>query len=181
MNGPRVRPAVPRVLVAPGFRRRWSAVWAATALAVASLTGCATQVCNEAARWPPGVWLDASPWLAAHPGASLSACLNERCKKADAGATSVLQLIISNPARLPQPGKATYLLTVTAAGATPLKVQARVTLHRSQVRGPCGTETWWQADARLSAAGHISIWHGKSGPFAPQVPRAITPTPAAGL
>lgn len=107
--------------------RRRSAVWAI--IAVASLTGCVPHACASAAQWPPGVWLDPSPWLAAHPASPLTVCLDGNCKKADATTTSILQLVNPNRAHARKTGKATYLLTITARNSTPLKVQTRVTLQ----------------------------------------------------
>lgn len=160
--------------------RRRSVLWAITVLAVASLTGCAPRACAGAAQWPPGVWLDPSPWLEAHPRSALTVCLSGRCERADDTTNSILQLVVSNRSHSPKTGEATYLLTITSRNSTPLKVQARVTLQQSHVTNPCGTQTWWQADGRLDAAGHLSIWHGtSSGPFAPQVPRPITSAPTA--
>jgi hypothetical protein len=160
-------------------RRRALARWAILAVAVASLTGCVPQVCATAAQFPPGVWLDPSPWLAAHSESTLTACLDGGCKKADAATTAVLQMSVPYRSPAPETGKATYVLTVTSGGSSPLRIRTRVTLHESQVSGPCGTQTWWQADARLNRAGHLSIWHGTSGPFPPQVPRPVTSAPTA--
>lgn len=157
--------------------RRGPALWAIIVLAVASLTGCVPRACASAAQWPPGVWLDPSPWLAAHPESALTVCLDGNCKKADAKTTSVLQLAIPFRSHAPEMGKATYVLTITSRSSPPLKVQNRVTLHESHVTSPCGTQTWWQADARLDATGHLFIWHDAAGPFAPQVPHTVTSTP----
>lgn len=159
--------------------RRGLALWAIIAIAVTSLTGCVPHACATAAQFPPGVWLDPSPWLAAHPGSALTACLDGNCKKADAATTSIVQLTVPYRSPAPETGKATYVLTITSRGSVPLKVLTRVTLHESHVTGPCGTQTWWQADARLDHAGHLSIWHHAPGPFAPQVPPTVTSTPTA--
>lgn len=160
-------------------RRRGLAAWAIIAIAVSSLTGCAPGACATAAGWPPGVWLDPSPWLSAHPGSALTVCLDGNCKTADATTTFILQLTVPYRSPAPQSGNATYPLSITSRGANALKVQTHVTLHESHVTSPCGTQTWWQADARLSATGHLTIWHGTEGPFAPQVRRTMTSRPTA--
>jgi len=81
--------------------RRGLALWAIIAIAVTSSTGCVPHACATAAQFPPGVWLDPSPWLAAHPGSALTACLDGNCKKADAATTAILQLTV--PYRSPAP------------------------------------------------------------------------------
>lgn len=160
-------------------RRGGLAGWAVLAIAVSPLTGCAPGACAGAAQWAPGLWLDPSPWLSAHPGSALTVCLDGNCKTADATTTSILQLIVPHRSPAPQSGNATYPLSITSPSSTPLKVQTHVTLHESHVTSACGTQTWWQADARLTAAGHLTIWHGAEGPFAPQVRRSMTATPSA--
>jgi hypothetical protein len=169
------------MLVDVGWRRRLAGAMAA-ALVVASLTGCAWGVCAGPAQFPAGVWLDPSPWLATHPDSSLTACLDGTCVTADAAATSVLQLIV--PYRhSPQPGRATYTLTITSPAPKPLDVRRRVTLREGQVTGPCGTVTWWDADARLQADGRLTVWHGSGGtggPISPLVRPTGTPAATGG-
>lgn len=75
------------------------------------LTGCVAQVWATAAQFPPGVWLDPSPWLAAHPGSALIACLDGDCKSADTATNVVLQLSVPYRAPAPETGEATYVLT----------------------------------------------------------------------
>lgn len=159
------------------MRRRRSALWVIATLAVASLTGCATGVCAGAAQWPPGVWLDASAWLAAHPGSAITACLDGNCKHADSTTADLIQLVVPYRSPAPTSEKATYPLTITSRGSSPINVRTRVTLREFQVRSPCGTDASWQADARLGASGRLTVWHG-SGPFPPEVPHPITTTPS---
>lgn len=139
----------------------------------AALSGCAAPACGEAAAWPSGVWLDPTPWLAAHPGTSLSACLDGNCRSAAANSRSLLQLVIS-PGVTPKSNDATYRLTVSAT--TSLRSTTKVTLVESKVSSSCGTQTWWQADARVSPSGRVAIWHSGIGSFPVAVRVKATPT-----
>jgi hypothetical protein len=143
-------------------------------LLCAALSGCAAPVCGEAAAWPPGVWLDPTPWLAAHPGMSLSGCLDGTCKTAVANSRSLLQLILPASAS-PAPGDAEYRLTVS--WSTSSRTTRTVRLVESKVSSSCGTQTWWQADARVDSAGHVTVWHSGVGPFPVAVRAVATPSP----
>jgi hypothetical protein len=141
----------------------------------ALLSGCVAPVCNEAAAWPPGVWLDPTPWLAAHPGSTLTACLDGNCKKTDPDTKSLIQLFVSASTHSPSSNDATYTLTISSS--TPIYITRSVTLSESSVSSSCGTQTWWQVDARLGSSGRLSVWHSTVGPS----PVAVQPnaTPAS--
>lgn len=150
------------------------AVAAVLCLVVTSgLAGCVPAACSGAAAYPPGVWLDVSPWLHAHPDATLRACLDSRCVTSAPG-NEVLQLVVPNKTFPPRTVR--YTLTVTSANDAELRSSTSVRLDESQVHGPCGTQTWWSADARLSADGAVTVWHGEPGPIVPTAPPPITTT-----
>jgi hypothetical protein len=145
----------------------------------ALLSGCVPVACEEAAAWPPGVWLDPTPWLAAHPGSTLTACLGSRCKTATSDTTSVLQLVVPPGAHSPNSSNASY--TLTLSGSTGFHAHRDITLVKSSVSSPCGKQSWWQADARLESAGALSVWHSTPGPFPAAVHPAATPGSSVGL
>jgi hypothetical protein len=150
-------------------RRGLLAAFGLVPLVGALLSGCLPASCEEAAAWPPGVWLDPTPWLAAHPGSTLTACLGGNCKKANSATNSVLQLIAPSS---PSSSNATYKLTVSSS--TGFHTHRDVTLVESSVSSPCGKQTWWQADARLGSAGRLSVWHSTAGPFPATVQSTAT-------
>lgn len=151
-------------------RRGFLAAFGLVPLVGALLSGCVPVSCEGAAAWPPGVWLDPTPWLAAHPGSTLTACLGGNCKKASSATNSVLQLIVSSS---PSSSNATYKLTVSSS--TGFRTHRDITLVESSVSSPCGKQSWWQADARLGSEGALSVWHSTPGPFAAAVQPTATP------
>lgn len=160
-------------------RRIGAAVALLGAAVIPTLIGCSPAACSEAAAFPPGVWLDVSPWLRAHPGATVRACLDSRCVTS-AQDSGVLQLVIPNASYPPRNDR--YMLTVTSANAAGLHTSTTVRLEETQVQGACGTQTWWSADARLHTDGTVEVWHGEPGPFAPAAPspaKTTIPTPSA--
>lgn len=141
-----------------------------------ALTGCSMGVCAGAAQQFPGVWLDATAWLRAHPDASLRACLDERCMPADK--TRGLVMVAAPLKKLP-PRVTRYTLTVMSTSSQELRVSKTVELSRFQVRGPCGTISWWSANARLHKNGALTTWKG-DGRFRPASPNVPMPSATGG-
>lgn len=149
--------------------RRVSVAVSIAVLVAAALSGCSFSVCAGAGVPLPTLLFDASPWTAAHPGASVTACVAKMCQTADATAP-VLHLAV------PGDGAERHVLTVTSDGTSrALDVRAHFTLHEYAGDGsPCGTVTSWAEDARLNADGRLHFWaSATSVPFPPQV----APTP----
>lgn len=115
--------------------RRGRPLWIALVASAAAIavSGCGTlqpRVCAGPAEGPPGIELDATPWLGAHPGESLEACLASRCSVLAQGQeTAGLQAPMQNIA-------GTYTLILRSGGV----VVAREQIHLADqtAAGPCG-------------------------------------------
>ena len=153
--------------------RRIAAVALLLVVVMPALAGCSRAACSEAAGFPPGVWLDVSPWLHAHSGATVRACLDSRCVTSAQDST-VLQLIIPNVSYPPR--KDSYTLKVTSVSAPELRTSRAVQLQETHMQAACGAQTWWSADARLEIDGAVEVWHGEPGPFAPAAPKPASTT-----
>lgn len=141
-----------------------------------ALTGCSTGACAGAAQRSPGVWLDATAWLHAHPDASLRACLDERCMPVDRARGLVF---VMAPLKKSPPQTTRYTLTLASSSSQELRVSKAVELSEFQMHGPCGTVSWWSADARLHKDGALTTWKG-DGQFQPASPNAPTPSATGG-
>lgn len=118
-------------------RKLFSVIAVAIALA-SSCTGCSVE-CAGAYIPVPAVWLDGSPWLAAHPGQSLRACFAEHCQIANREQVLV-QLMQGNT----QLGQLEPLTVTTAPADAEQLISRRVALKEFTEPGaPCGDiDTW---------------------------------------
>ena len=108
------------------------------------------RICHGPGIPAPAIWLDASAWFAAHHGDTLNACVDNSCR-------TVSEAEAKHPADLPIPlggdGSATMHLTVTDPSG--LHVSRDFTPVRQSVTGACGTVSWWQTPAKLTADGRL--------------------------
>lgn len=113
-------------------RSLWIALIAgAVGAGVCSCGVLAPRACAGPAEGPPGIQLDATPWLAAHPGASLEACLASRCATLSRDQeTAELQTTM-------QDVEGTYPLTLRSGGT--VVAEEQIHLADPAVAGPCGT------------------------------------------
>jgi hypothetical protein len=132
-------------------------------LVATALAGCSPASCSPAAQYPPSVWLDASAWTAAHPSATLTACLDGTCRTVTTGETGSLQLALSSRAHVPSAGDADYELMVHSDPDGLAPIQKTVELRRASESGACGTQSWWRADASIDAAGRLTVSYGTPG------------------
>lgn len=141
------------------------------------LAGCAgLRACSTAAQYPPSVWLDARSWAAAHSG-SLRACLNKTCKDLTSAQTGVIQQLVV-PSGVASRGGHTVTLRLSSGGGDAVDIARVVMLHRFHEASACGTQTWWQADARLDEEGQMRVSYAGVGPDTLLTP-APAPTPAS--
>jgi len=120
----------------------------------------------------PAVFLDASPWLSAHPHASLRACYAGRCETIDATTHEPVQL-----AQFHGILGTRQLLTIASQGSRPQQlINEQLSLKRKTTPGPCGSVDYWGMNTRLSSAGKIAIL-GWSGSYLQPLTDIPTPGP----
>jgi hypothetical protein len=147
---------------------------AAVAILVASAcSGCAPRACAGPAMLSPAVWLDASSWLAAHPGVPLRACFDHHCQQINSQHEPVqLRQLDTNPAT---PERLTISST-SPDGRT--LFNDSVALKETVEHGPCGDVQFWGLNARVQHNGEVKLL-GWSGHYLPPAEILTTPTPAA--
>jgi hypothetical protein len=106
--------------------------------------------CNLPMIPVPGIELNAAAWFTAHPGDTLHACVGDRCQPVtEADTRHPVQLLIPAGAD----PSATMRLTVTDASG--LTVRRDFTPVQHSVDGACGTVSWWETPAVLTADGRL--------------------------
>jgi hypothetical protein len=147
-----------------GMRARTAAAALVLAAAISLLcAGCTPMLaCSGPGIPSPAVWLDASAWLAAHPGAELRACYGGRCQTVTADQPRAAQLIHVGTDEV-----SSRLLTVDSTAIAPLHLAIRLGLNsHTFTGGACGPVTTWGRNARLNADGTITVgrWNGEVPP-----------------
>lgn len=138
-------------------RSRAVAVGAVTVALVTTLlcAGCtpAGRACDGPGIPVPAVWVDASEWLAAHPGAEVTACYDGRYQTLPADDSGLAQLVNTSGNY-----KAPRALTIDSAHtATRLHISRRIALNSARFSDPCGGGTTWGRNARLNADGTLTV------------------------
>lgn len=126
---------------------------AAAVVLVASIcAGCTFGPCAEPNIPSPAVWLDASLWLAAHPGGTLRACFAQHCQAIGIERQPVQLVQRNSHVGRPQ------LLTVstTGAGAHQLLSQSVALKHITQ-HGACGAIDYWGLNVRVDGTGRTEV------------------------
>lgn len=115
-------------------RGRLLGIAGAASAAAAVLAGCGAvqpRTCAGPAEGPPGIQVDAAPWLSAHRGASVEACLASHCSTLSEGKEKgTLQAPV-------QDIEGTYTLTVRSGGV--VVAEEQIHLADQTAAGPCGT------------------------------------------
>ena len=104
-------------------------------------------VCHLPMIPTPGMFLDASAWLAAHPGDALTACLDDRCATVNQTSPAQLQLPAGTDSSKP------LHLTVTDASGLHASRDFAPVLHT--IDNGCGEFHWYETPGTLTAAGRL--------------------------
>jgi len=132
--------------------------------------GCTEQVCAGPAQLVPAVFLDASPWLAAHPDAQLRACYGSGpCRTLTHGSDSQAQLPIGSGG-----WHGAHVLTIQSTdAAAPVHVERQVTLHEVISGQGCARTDAIGENVVLNANGTLTLrgWSGQVLPPEYSVPR----------
>jgi len=118
-------------------------------LSLLFLVACGPTICNGPMIPTPALWLDASAWVAAHPGDRLTACADGACQTlTEADARHPVQL---PPPPRTDPAKTMTLLVTDASG---LRVQRDFAPVRQTISGACEV-SYWKTPADLTADGRL--------------------------
>jgi hypothetical protein len=93
------------------------------------------------------LWLDSSDWLAAHPGDTLTACLDGRCRTVTELHTWLYTTVRADP---PPP------MTLTVRNASGLNATRDFVPQKSFTSDRCGDHHWYETPAALNADGRLS-------------------------
>jgi len=136
---------------------------------VLAITGCVTEVACPAIGVVNAVFLDASPWLAAHPNGRLRACFDGRCQRVAASIPEpvTLEALSAHPSR-------PRLLTVKSSGTTDrVQISEAIKLSPRSVGSSRACQlTAWGQNVRITADGTLTMrgWNGHVLPPATSSP-----------
>lgn len=140
---------------------------------VLATAGCATHMACTAIGVVDALFLDASPWFAAHPNGRLQACFDDRCQVVDATSSEPITLEV-----LSAPPSGVRTLTVQSIESEHFSPTDSVPANRVQISEAielipqsvgsseaCRLTAWGQ-NARISADGTLAL-HGWTGHVLP--------------
>jgi hypothetical protein len=92
------------------------------------------------------LWLDSSDWLTAHPGETLTVCLNGDCRS-----TTISPIRLFTPIPSYPPPNMTLIVT----DASGLHATRDFVPTRNYTSDRCGDHSWYETPARLTADGRL--------------------------